>query len=140
MSVLVDTSFFVALKSLRDTEHRRATELFQEILRGEHGTAYTTDFIFVEAVTASLARTHRHSTAVGVGELILARGATGGPIFGMLHVSSEEVQQAWDEFRRYREGEWSVTDWTSVVAARSLEVDAILSFDRGFDGILARLS
>jgi predicted nucleic acid-binding protein len=140
MSVLVDTSFFVSLKSLRDKDHRRATELFQEILRGELGTAHTTNFIFAEAVTASLARTHRHSAAVGVGELIHARGATGVPIFGMHHVSPEELHQAWDEFRRYREKELSLTDWTSVVVARSLEADAVLSFDQGFDGIHARLA
>jgi len=139
MTVLVDTSFFVALKSLRDTNHHRAAELFAEILKGEKGAAHTTNLVFSEAVTAALARTHRHSAAVGIGELIfLARD--GSPVFPMHHITEEELEEAWREFRRYRERELSMTDWTSVVVARQLEAEAILSFDHGFDGVFPRQS
>jgi len=139
MTVVVDTSFFVALKSLRDGNHGRAVELFAELLRGEMGAAHTTDFVFAEAVTAVLARTHRHSAAVAIGDLVrLAH--RGAPVFPMHHVTESEFVDAWAEFRRYRERELSMTDWTSVVVARGLEADAILSFDRGFDGVFARRS
>ena len=47
---------------------------------------------------------------------------------------------AWSEFRRFRERELSMTAWVSVVVARQLEVDGILSFDSGFDGIFPRVS
>lgn len=137
MSVLVDTSFFLAVKSLRDSNHARAVDLFREILRGEHGVAHTSDFIFAEAITAALARTHRHSAAVGIGELILLR-QSGAPLFVLDHVAPEQVREAWAEFQRYKEKDLSMTDWTSVVLARHLEADAILSFDGGFDGVYAR--
>lgn len=138
MSLLVDTSFFVALKSLRDANHARAAELFAEILRGERGAVHTTNLVFAEAVTAALARTHRHAAAVGVGEaILLSRG--GRPVFSMHDVSSERLREAWGEFLRYTDKELSMTDWTSVVVARHMELDAILSFDGGFDGIYPRL-
>ena len=138
MSVLADTSFFVAVKSLRDTNHSRAVDLLQEIIRGEHGVAHTTDFIFAEAVTTALARTHRHSAAVGVGEFVhLAH--EGSMLFSMNHVTPDQLQEAWRQFRSYTDRELSMTDWTSVVVARDLDVDAILSFDHGFDGVYPRL-
>ena len=139
MSLLVDTSFFVAVKSLRDAAHARAIELFQEILRGEHGATHTTDFVFAEAVTVALARTRRHSAAVGVGEFAL-RAGDGRRLFPMHYVTPDELRGAWEEFRRYRDKGLSMVDWTSVVVARDLEADAILSFDEGFDGIYPRLS
>lgn len=139
MTVIVDTSFFVALKSLRDADHDRAVALFADLLRGEMGGAHTTNFVFSEAVTAVLARARRHSAAVGVGDLIrLSRD--GSPVFPMHHVTEEELEEAWREFRRYRERELSMTDWTTVVVARHLEAEAVLSFDRGFDGVFTRLS
>lgn len=139
MSLLVDTSFFVALKSLRDAAHARAVELFEEVLRGEHGAAHTTDFVFAEAVTVAMARTHRHSAAVDLGEFVL-RVDDGRPLFSVHHVTPDELREAWREFRRYRERDLSMVDWTSVVVARDVEAAAILSFDEGFDGIYPRLS
>ncbi len=137
MTVVVDTSFFVALKSLRDADHDRAVGLFAELLRGELGASYATDFVFSEAVTAVLARTHRHSAAVGVGDLI-RMSRDGSPVFPMHHVTEDELEEAWSEFRRYRERDLSMTDWASVVVARHLEAEAILTFDRGFDGVFPR--
>ena len=139
MSLLVDTSFFMAVKHLRDADHDRATELFREVFRGEHGVAHTTNVVFLEAVTVALARTRRHSAAKGVGELVRLR--TGErQMFPLQHVSSGQLTMAWEEFLGHQDKFLSMVDWTSVVVARELEVDAILSFDRGFDGIFPRLS
>jgi predicted nucleic acid-binding protein len=139
MSVLVDTSFLFAVKNLDDDDHARAVELFQELLHREHGAAYATNLIFAEAITVSLVRTGRHSAAVAIGELLLRR-YRGEPFFSMYHVSPPQLQSAWEEFKRHPDKSLSLTDWTSVVAARELEIDRVLSFDRGFDGIHPRLS
>ncbi len=139
MSLLVDTSFFVAVKSLSDVNHSRAVGLLQEIIRGEHGAAHTTDFVFAETVTTVLARTHRHSAAVGVGELVYVT-QDGNQLFAIDHVTPDQLREAWRQFRKHGDRELSMTDWTSVVVARELELDSILSFDHGFDGIYSRLS
>ena len=138
MSALVDTSFLHAFKNLDDEDHKRAVELFQELLHHEHGTPYTTDLIFAEAVTVALVRTGRHSAAVGVGEMRL-REHRGKPFFSLHHVSPTELSAAWEEFRRHRDQSLSLTDWASVVVARDLDIDSILTFDRWFDGIHSRL-
>ena len=138
MSVLVDTSFLHAFRNLDDEDHGRAVELFQELLHHEHGTPYTTNLIFAEAVTVALVRTGRHSAAVGMGEMIL-REHRRMPVFSLHHVSPTQLSAAWEEFRRHREQSLSLTDWTSVVVARDLDIDIVLTFDRGFDGIYPRL-
>ena len=138
MSVLLDTSFLFAFKNLRDADHGRAVELFQEVFHGQHGAAHTTDFVFAEAVTVSLVRTGRHSAAVGIGDLILT-GNRGSPTISLHYLSPEQLMDAWAEFRRHRDQRLSLTDWTSVVSARALELDAIVSFDHGFDGVFPRL-
>lgn len=139
MSVLLDTSFLFAFKNVRDANHARAVELFVEALHGQHGAAYTTDFVFAEAVTVALVRTGRHSAAVGIGDLVLA-GNRGSPTISLHDVTHEQLMDAWTEFRRHGDRKVSLTDWTSVVVARALELDAIVSFDHGFDGIYPRLS
>ncbi len=139
MSVLLDTSFLFAFKNTRDADHVRAVELFREVLRGQHGASYTTDFVFAEAVTVVLVRTGRHSAAVRIGDLVLAGNRGTAPI-SLHHVSPDQLLDAWTEFRRHEDQKLSLTDWTSVVVARALELDVILSFDRGFDGIFPRLS
>jgi predicted nucleic acid-binding protein len=138
MSVLVDTSFLHALKNLDDEDHDRAVELFRELLHHEHGTPYTTNLVFAEAVTVALVRTGRHSAAVSVGEMIL-REHRGKPFFSLHHVSPTQLSAAWKEFCRHRDQALSLTDWASVVVASDLDIDFILTFDRGFDGIHSRL-
>ena len=138
MSVLCDTSFLWAARNLRDSHHARAVELLRELLRGEHGKPHLTDLIFMEAVTLALARTGRHSAAVGTGDML--RQERGGKrLFLLHHVTPNHVEAAWKELCRHTDKALSMTDWTSVVVARELELDAIVSFDEGFDGLFPRL-
>ena len=138
MSVLCDTSFLLAARNLRDANHDRAVQLLRELLRGEHGRPHVTDFIFAEAVTIALARTNRHSAAVGMGDM-LQQERDGRRLFTWHHVTPAQVDTAWAELRRHADKALSMTDWMSIVVARELELDAILSFDEGFDGLFPRL-
>jgi predicted nucleic acid-binding protein len=54
-SVFCDASYFVALFSKKDAEHRRALELFKEI-KEERISIYTSWFIISEAITILLYR------------------------------------------------------------------------------------
>jgi len=139
MSVLLDTSFVIALRNQRDEHHARAAALFKELLEHRHGHMHATNLVFSETVTTAFARTRRHSSAVAAGEVFLLQHG-GRPLVRMHHLTGPQLLSAWDEFRRYRDKKLSMVDWTSVVVARELEVDHVLSFDEEFDGILPRLS
>lgn len=139
MSVLVDTSFVIALKNLDDEDHPRAVSLFQELLRGIHGATYTTNFVFAESISVALARMQRRTAAIGVGEMFVST-LPGGWFMRLQHVSPEQLLDAWREFRRHADKDLGLVDWTTVVLARHLGLGAIVSFDAGFDGIFPRLA
>ena len=130
MSVLVDTGVLVAYQNPRDERHRRARELVEEIQGGAHGTAFTSDYVFDEAVSLAMARSGRQDIVRGVGELVLPERASERWI-GLLHVTQEEFFAAWASVKRHGNARLSFTDWTIVEMVKRRAIGAVVSFDSG---------
>jgi hypothetical protein len=139
LSVFVDTGVIVGARNVRDERHRRAQELVEEIQEGEHGAAYTSDYVFDEAVSLALRRTGRDDIARRVGELVLPEDRAELWI-DLLRVSDEEFAGAWGRFRRHGKAGLSFTDWTIVEMAEGRRIDSVASFDSGLDAWVTRLS
>jgi len=139
LTVVVDTSVLVAAYNERDEKHERALELDEQLRRGEHGEAFTTDFILDEVVTVLLARTGRHAIAVRALDFILPADPDTAWIALEL-VEEEAFFRALEAFRRSGRRELSFTDWTTVTVVRDGRADAIVSFDEDFDGVAARIA
>lgn len=102
------------------------------------GPAYTTDYVFDEAVTVALVRTKRSDVAVALGKLILGQDT---PSFiEILNVDEETFSNAWTLFKRYSERGLSFTDCASLAMMENRRIDRIASFDAGFDGITSRVA
>lgn len=138
MSVFVDSGVFVAFHNTRDANHGRATELVREIVAGRLGSAYTSDYVFDEAVTVALVRTRKPEIAVTVGRMILGELTT--PSLVVLRVDDEAFKEAWKLFPQYARRGLSFTDCTSVALMRMRGIESLVSFDTGFDGIAPRIS
>lgn len=138
MSVFVDTGVFVAFHNTRDVNHGRAMEIVREIVEGGLGTAYTSDYIFDEAVTVALVRTGRPEIALSVGGMIL--GEFTAPFLVILRVDGEIFNEAWRLFPRYAERGLSFTDCTSIALIKARRIERLVSFDKDFDGIMPRIS
>ena len=138
MGVFLDTGIFVAFHNTRDENHNRALELMRRIVDGELGTAYTSDYIFDEAVTVALVRTRRPEMAIAVGRMIL--GELTAPFLAMLRVDDDIFKEAWKLFQRYAQRGLSFTDCTSIAFIRLRNLESIVSFDTDFDGIVPRIS
>jgi len=138
MSVFVDTGVFVAFHNTKDVNHSRASELMRKIVTGRLGSAYTSDYVFDEAVTVALVRTRRPEIALTVGRMIL--GEFTNPFLVVLRVNGEAFKEAWKLFSQYAEKGLSFTDCTSVVLMRMRDVESLVSFDTDFDGIVPRIS
>ena len=138
MGVFLDTGIFVAFHNTRDENHNRALELMRRIVDGELGTAYTSDYIFDEAVTVALVRTRRPEMAIAVGRMIL--GELIAPFLAMLRVDDDIFKEAWKLFQRYAQRGLSFTDCTSIAFIRLRNLESIVSFDTDFDGIVPRIS
>lgn len=138
MSVFIDTGVFVAFHNTRDVNHSRALELMNNIVTGKLGYAYTSDYVFDEAVTVALLRTRRPETALTVGKLILGELTT--PFLMILRVNDEAFKETWKIFQQHAEKGLSFTDCTSIVLMKMRGVENLASFDTHFDGIVPRIS
>jgi len=139
VSLFLDTGILVAFLNPLDARHRTARALLDKAMRGEWGRVVTSDFVFDESVTLALARTRRPEAAVRMGDLILGTGP-GGRFVDLAYVSPRAFLRAWALFTRLATRGLSFTDCTSLELMRSLDIDAIASFDSDFDGLVPRRS
>jgi len=138
MSVFIDSGVFVAFHNTRDPNNGRALELMREIVAGRLGSAYTSDYVFDEAVTVALIRTRRPEIALSLGRTIL--GELTKPFLVVLRVDGEAFKEAWKLFPRYAGKGLSFTDCTTVALMRMMDVENLVSFDADFDGVMPRIS
>ena len=139
MSVFLDTGVIVAFDNPSDRNHEMAVQILETAATGLWGDVVTSDFIFDEAVTLALARTRRPEVARRVGSLILGTGPL-GRLMGLAYVSPRLFLRAWALFSRLASRGLSFTDCTSLELIRSMGISGIASFNRDFDGLVARRS
>ncbi|KTG11507.1 type II toxin-antitoxin system VapC family toxin, partial [Haloferax profundi] len=60
-------------------------------------------------------------------------------VFEMIHVEPDDVQASLEAFRRYEDHDLSFTDASIVTLCESRGIDAVLSFDTDFDGLVDRI-
>lgn len=138
MAVFIDSGVFAAFHNTRDSNHARASQLIRETAAGNLGSAYTSDYVFDEAVTLALVRTRRPEIALDVGKMIL--GELTEPFLAILRVNDTAFRKAWELFSRYIERGLNFTDCTSIALMETRNIENMVSFDSDFDGILPRIS
>ena len=140
MSVFIDTGVFIAYVNRRDEHHDCASALVGDIMKNKYGPAFTSDFVFNEAVTFVLYKTGDIRKAENVRDLILGDDEKGLPGFiNLFYVDKEILQGAWKIFYKYADKKLSFTDCSSMELMRNKGIRYIASFNRGCDGIASRL-
>jgi len=138
MSVFVDTGVFYAHHDRDATRHEAATEAMDRSLSGEFGRIFTSDYVFDETVTLTRSHTGRFADAKSVGDRI--RGVGDYPeAVEMLYVDEEVFEAAVAAFERYDDRPISFTDATTVALVEEHDLDAVMTFDEDFDGVVDRL-
>ena len=138
MTVFVDAGVFYAHADRATNRHDTAREALSEIFRGEYGQPYTSDYVYDESVTLTLARTDDHEKAVTVGQRIRGDG-TFPSLIQMQSVTPPVFDEAVEIFERYDDQRLSFTDATTVALIRHHDIDRVLAFDDDFDGLVDRL-
>jgi len=137
---ILDTNLFVSLANKKDQDHKRAVQVFERIRKGEFGQPYTSDYIFDEALTVTLIRTGRVDSAVKVGKLILGSREEAIPALArLIRVDERIFSESWRVFQSGKLKELSFTDHTILSLIKEYRLDYLISFDRGFDGLVARI-
>ena len=134
MAVFIDTGIFVALHNADDEFHLRSKELMKQALKSDFGRIFTSHYIINEAVTTALVRTKKHDLAHDLGRSIIE-----SPRITKLWVGEDIFELAWKKFSVFKDKPLSLTDCTSIAIVESKVIKQIMSFDRGFDGLVARI-
>ncbi|CQR53139.1 MULTISPECIES: type II toxin-antitoxin system VapC family toxin [Haloferax] len=138
MSVFVDTGVFFAHHDTDADRHDQAVSAFDELFDGEFGQPYTNDYVLDETVTLTRARTGSFEAADTVAGRILGEEPFPN-VFEMVHVEPDDVRASLETLRRYEDHDLSFTDATIVSLCESRGIDAVLSFDTDFDGLVDRI-
>jgi len=120
--IFVDTSAWYALVIDKDPHHPAAIEWIAQ----NTDPLITTDFIVDETLTLLKVR--------GAARCALALGETffGEAISELHYLTSEEVLDAWRDFRSHPDKGWSFTDVTSKVMMERRAIRSAFAFDRHF--------
>lgn len=138
MTVLVDTGVLYADHDTDASRHSGASDALDAVYDGVYGHPYVSDYIYDEAVTLALRRCHSFESASQLGKRL--RGVSPFPaVYEMLHVSAAAFADAIEVFERYDDQALSFTDATTIALCQRHDIDAVLSFDDDFDGIVSRI-
>jgi len=139
VSIFLDTGVLVAFANPEDANDRAGVDIMRGVADRRWGDTYTSDYVLDEAVTVTRRRTRRPERAIHVGRLILGSAEMGWTM-GLLFVSPRVFLKSWALFARLSSRGLSFTDCTSICLVREPRLDAIASFDSGFDGLVARVA
>jgi len=138
MSVFVDTGVFYAHHDVDATRHDIAVQALTQLLQSsEYGRVFTSDYIYDETVTLTYRRTGTVDDAITVGRRI--RGDGYPDAIELLYSSPQLFSKAVSVYERYTEHGFSFTDAMTVTMVQCHDIDAVLSFDDDFDGVIDRL-
>jgi predicted nucleic acid-binding protein len=131
VSIFLDTGFFLAYYDSRDKYHKRALELVKKIFSGEFGTVFTSEYIFDETTTLTLAR-KGPAKAIELGEAIL------NSEIEIASILKEAFDRAWNLFKQRKN--LSFTDCTTLEAMKANGIKNLASFDKGFSQFKKEIS
>jgi predicted nucleic acid-binding protein len=139
MSVLVDTGVFYAAFDSNAARHETAKNALRAVLtEASYGQVVTTEYVYDETVTLTAARTDSTQRAIEVGKRLRSSGEWGDAI-RLRFVTNAVFDDAVELFEQYDDHGLSFTDATTVALCEHHGIDAVLSFDDDFDGLVERL-
>jgi len=138
MSVFVDTGVFYAHHDTDASRHETGVAALNHVLRAaEYGRVMTSDYVYDEVVTLTQNRTGAVADGIAVGRRI--RGEGYPDAIEMLYSSPALFDDAVETYERYVDQNLSFTDAMTVVMIEHHDIDAVLSFDDDFDGVIDRV-
>ena len=128
MSILIDTSAFIAYLSKEEKSHATVYEKMKEVLDGKFGAVFVSDYIFDETVTFAFRRFKNHEKITAFGQKILDK-------LEMIFVDSETFEKSWKLFKKHKK--LSFTDCTNIALMENHGITHIMTYDAGFNGLVS---
>lgn len=122
-SVLLDASFWIALRDAREPYHSRARLLTQQLLAARTGFVFT---------TLILAETHAYFSRSPLMRAQILDDAQKNPVLRWEPVSPADELEAIKLLRQHRDKSYSLCDAVSFVVMRRLRLQRAATFDDHF--------
>jgi uncharacterized protein len=124
----LDTSYIVALEIKNEDVHNRVLAHWLS-LASKRPQLITTTYVFDEVVTLLNSR-KLHGKAVEVGTLLLE-----SPDILLVDIDSPLFEQGWQDFKRYKDKSFSLTDCLSFVVMQERNITNALTLDLHFQQV-----
>lgn len=136
MPIVLDTSLLVAFANEADPDHDRASEIMGRVLKGEHGTPVSTDYVLGEGLTVLRTRTGRREDArLFASYFVPVGGIDEDPILEYIHTPVPIIESARSLFFDRFERRLSFTD--CVVASLAADIDgSVGAVEDDFSGLV----
>jgi predicted nucleic acid-binding protein len=139
MSVFVDTGVFYAHHDVDASRHETGVAALNYVLQAaEYGRMMTSDYVYDEVVTLTQKRTGSVADGIAIGRRI--RGDGYPDAIELLYSSATLFDTAVETHETYADQDLSFTDAMTVAMIEHHDIDAVLSFDDDFDGVVDRLA
>lgn len=136
MPIVLDTSLLVAFANTADPDHERANEVMERVLKGEHGTPVSNDYVLDEGLTVLQTRTGRKEDGLTFASYFVpTEGVEGDPILRYLHTPPPVVESARSLFFDRFDRGLSFTDCVVAALARDLEA-SVGALEDDFEGLV----
>jgi uncharacterized protein len=124
--ILIDTGAWYALTDPQERHHGHAVALYARLTKGEHGRMVTSDYILDETYTLIRMR-------LGVEPVKRLRDLLGqSSSIQVVRVSDNDFERSVDLMLAQEDKRWSLTDCTSFVLMKDLEIRDAFTFDHNF--------
>jgi len=123
--VFIDTGFIIALESVTDQNHEKASQLWSDLLK-DLPEMVTTTYVIDEIVTFFNSR-NRHAKAVEIGNRLMNSRSV-----QVIHVDKGLFDKGWQYFQQHADKTYSMTDCISFIVMKEQGIAAALSFDKHF--------
>jgi predicted nucleic acid-binding protein len=124
--IFVDTSAWLALADAKDENHDAARQFEAKLRKGDHGKLVTSDYILDETITIVRDR-------AGIAKARdLSRTLLDSPNVHLLWVGEHQFRESLELLFSHQYKHWSLTDCTSFVLMRGMEIGIAFTFDSDF--------
>ncbi len=127
-SIFMDTSAWIALFSAKDQNHNRAQVIFKRI-QSAGWAMFTSDYVIDETITFMVKKSG-YAAAVRVGDALL-----NSQLVKILFLTSEQFYNAWLDFKKYDDKDFSFTDIMSFRLMKELGMTKAFTFDKHFQQV-----
>ena len=124
-SIFIDTGFIIALESVTDQNHEKASQLWNELLK-DLPVMVTTTYVIDEIVTFFNSRS-RHAKAVEIGNRLMNSRSV-----QVIHIDKGLFDKGWQYFQQHADKTYSMTDCISFIVMKEQGSESALSFDKHF--------